>query len=193
MTRHHPNTVSSPLVPPKRFIRMAHLVEYNNNLTCQGAIYKAVLPSHTAPMSSFSGSMPSPQSHIPKGTRNERPLTRDLLTVVLDDLSGRLLRVFGRPIQLVVHGGAVMILHPTLARSTTRRTTRDIDFIKRSFVVEMRKSGVHDAEARLQSCINATAMHFGLGTDWFNADADIALPMAKKCVLSLSQIIDYVP
>jgi len=179
MTRHHLNTVSSPLVPPKRFIRVAHLVEYNN-LTCQGAVYKAVLPSHTASMSSFSGSMPSSHSHIPKGTRNERPLTRDLLIVVLNDLSARLLRVFGRPIQLVVHGGAVMILHSTLASSTTRRTTRDIDFIKRSFVVEMRKSGVHDAEARLQSCTNATAMQFGLGTDWFNAEADVALPMAKK-------------
>jgi len=118
--------------------------------------------------------------HVPQGTRNEVRLTRDLLFQVLNDLSSRLLRVFGRPIQLVVHGGAVMILHPTLASSTTRRTTRDVDFIKRTFILEMRKSGVHDAEARLQSCINATAMQYGLGTDWFNADADVALPMAKN-------------
>jgi len=104
------------------------------------------------------------------------------LITVLDDLSTRLLKVFFRPIQLVVHGGAVMILHPTLASSTTRRETRDVDFIKRSFLVEMRKLGVFDAEARLQSCIDATAAQFRLGTDWFNAHADVALPMAQKCV-----------
>lgn len=93
-----------------------------------------------------------------------------------------ILRVFGRPIRLVVHGGAVMILHSTLAGSASRRTTRDVDFIKRSFVADMRKSGVYDAEARLQSCIRSTAKRFRLGTDWLNADADVALPMAKGCV-----------
>ena len=93
----------------------------------------------------------------------------------------RCLQVFGGPIQLVVHGGAVMILHQTLASSsTTRRTTRDVDYIKRSFVSEMRKAGVYDAEARLQSCINATAKQFGLGEDWMNADADIALPQVAR-------------
>jgi hypothetical protein len=79
-----------------------------------------------------------------------------------------------------------MILHPTLADSTTRRTTRDVDFIKRSFVVEMRKSGVFDADARLQACIDATASRYRLGTDWFNAHADVALPMAQKCVSTYS-------
>lgn len=189
MTRQHPNTVSSALIPPKRFIRVAPLgIEYNNNLTCQGAIYKAVPHSHTVPMSVFSGSMPSPQSHIPRGTRNEQQLTRELLIVILNDFSARLLKVFGRPIQLVVHGGAVMVLHPTLAASTNRRTTRDIDFIKRSFLVEMHKSGIYDAEAKLQRCIDATAMKFQLGTDWFNADADIALPMAKTYASRPSQL-----
>jgi hypothetical protein len=101
----------------------------------------------------------------------------------------RLLKVFTRPIQLVVHGGAVMILHPTLASSTTRRTTRDVDFIQRSFVVEMRKYGVFDAEARLQSCIDATAARYRLGTDWFNSHADIALPMAQECVFTHSHLI----
>ena len=96
----------------------------------------------------------------------------------------RCLQVFGGPIQLVVHGGAVMILHKTLASSTTRRTTRDVDYIKRSFVSEMRKAGVYDAEARLQSCINATAKQFGLGEDWMNADADIALPQVARCALA---------
>jgi len=102
------------------------------------------------------------------------------LIMILNDLSVRLLKVFSHPIQLVVHGGAVMILHPTLASSTTRRTTRDVDFIKRSFVMEMCKSGVFDAEARLQSCIDATAAKYHLGSDWFNAHADVALPMAQS-------------
>ena len=123
--------------------------------------------------------MPSPSS---QPTHNEVPLTRDILRTVLDDLSIRILKVFGRPIQLIVHGGAVMILHPTLASSTSRRTTRDVDFIRRSFVVEMDKMGVPDADAKLQSCINATAAQYRLGADWFNAHADIALPMAQTFV-----------
>ncbi|KIM88051.1 hypothetical protein PILCRDRAFT_814726 [Piloderma croceum F 1598] len=113
-------------------------------------------------------------------THNEVPLSRDILTTVLDDLSMRLLKMFMHPIRLVVHGGAVMILHQTLASSTTRRTTRDVDFIKRSFVEEMRKCGVFDADTRLQSCIDATAAKYHLGTDWFNSHADIALPMAQS-------------
>jgi hypothetical protein len=92
----------------------------------------------------------------------------------------RILKEFGHPIQLLVHGGAVMILHPTLANSTTRRTTRDVDFIKRSFISEMQRYGVFDGETRLQSCIDATAERFRMGTDWFNAHADIALPMAQE-------------
>jgi len=121
--------------------------------------------------------------HIPapisQSTHNEVLLTRDILITLLDDLSMRLLKVFPHQIQLLVHGGAVMILHPTLASSTTRRTTRDVDFIKRSFLAEMRKFGVLDAEARLQTCIDATAARYRLGKDWFNSDADIALPMAQ--------------
>ena len=78
----------------------------------------------------------------------------------------------------------MMILHPTLASSTIRRTTRDVDFIRRSFVEEMCKYGVFDAETRLQSCIDATAAKYHLGTDWFNSHADIALPMAQKCVFT---------
>ena len=129
-------------------------------------------------MASLHTSSPASQ-----GTHNEVPLTRDILITILNDLSVRLMKVFPHPIQLVVHGGAVMILHPTLASSTTRRTTRDVDFIKRSFVMEMRKSGMFDAEARLQSCIDATAAKYHLGSDWFNAHADVALPMAQKYVL----------
>jgi len=136
-------------------------------------------PPHLQLMASLH--MPTPVS---QSTHNEVLLSRDNLFSILDDLSVRLLKVFSRPIRLVVHGGAVMILHPTLASSTTRRTTRDVDFIQRSFVVEMRNLGVFDAEARLQQCIEATAAKYGLGTDWFNAHADVALPMAQKCVFT---------
>jgi hypothetical protein len=125
--------------------------------------------------------MSAPASHI---THNEVPLSYDLLITILDDLSARILKAFSRPIKLLVHGGAVMILHPTLSNSTTRRITRDVDFIKRSFVSDMRKCGVFDAEAKLYSCIDATAARYRLGSDWFNAHADVALPMAQKCVFT---------
>lgn len=120
--------------------------------------------------------------HGAQNAHNEVILTRDFLIEILNDLSARLLQAFLRQIQIVVHGGAVMLLHPTLASSTTRRTTRDVDYIKRSFVTEMQKAGIYDAEARLDGCIIATATRYGLGTDWFNAHADVALPMAHKYV-----------
>ncbi|EIM84724.1 uncharacterized protein STEHIDRAFT_148077 [Stereum hirsutum FP-91666 SS1] len=37
---------------------------------------------------------------------------------------------------------------------------------------------VPDAEARLLRCIEETARKFGLGKDWMNSHADVALPMA---------------
>jgi len=45
--------------------------------------------------------------------------------------------------------------------------------------MDMCKLGVLDAEAKLQTCIDATAAEYRLGTDWLNAHADIALPMAQ--------------
>jgi hypothetical protein len=92
-----------------------------------------------------------------------------------------------------------MILHPNLSTSSCRRTTRDIDYIRRAFGHEWRKRGVYDAEERLQRCINAVAAKFHIGyvnptvshtrhlsmhvphsTDWMNADPDVALPFAHK-------------
>ncbi|KAH7886660.1 hypothetical protein F5I97DRAFT_1829250 [Phlebopus sp. FC_14] len=118
-------------------------------------------------------SFPSPQSH------NEVQLSRTTLLDLLDDLQARTLPVFGHQIRLFIHGGAVMILHPSLSTSSTRRTTRDIDYIRRAFGHEWRKVGVYDAEERLQACINATAAKFRVGTDWMNADPDVALPLAR--------------
>jgi hypothetical protein len=129
-----------------------------------------------------------PNTSITKNTgcvipeHNETLLTRDMLLTVLADISPRILTLFQRPIRLVVHGGAAMLLHPGLYAQpgSLRRDTRDIDYIHRSFVEEWRQVGMLDAGERLQCCIDATAMKFGLGKDWMNAHADIALPMANE-------------
>ncbi|KAI0073976.1 hypothetical protein K474DRAFT_1692423 [Panus rudis PR-1116 ss-1] len=102
-------------------------------------------------------------------------LSRSNLPSILEYLSERLFASFGCQVHIVAHGGAVMVLHPKLA---CRSSTRDIDFCLRSFVTEWQKKGFYDAEARLNKCIKATAKHFGLGEDWMNAHADVALPMA---------------
>ncbi|KIJ62450.1 hypothetical protein HYDPIDRAFT_114573 [Hydnomerulius pinastri MD-312] len=118
-------------------------------------------------------SFSSPRSH------NEVQLSRTMLLDLLADLQARTFQAFGCQIRLFIHGGAVMILHPSLSTSSTRRTTRDIDYIKRAFGHEWRKKGVYGAEDRLQACIDATAHKFQIGTDWMNADPDVALPFAR--------------
>ncbi|KAN0132169.1 hypothetical protein V8E53_009935 [Lactarius tabidus] len=106
---------------------------------------------------------------------NDIPLTRNLLKVILEDLSERLYHFFGRQVHLIVHGGAVMVLHPSF---THRESTRDINYIHRAFVTEHRALGFTDAEECLRSCIAETAAKFDLGADWMNGHADIGLPMA---------------
>jgi hypothetical protein len=76
-----------------------------------------------------------------------------------------------------------------------RTTTRDVDFIARGFLAEYgrvwtrgsvsgsrggEKGRGMDAKDRLRGCIHETAVLFGLGEDWMNADADVALPMAYE-------------
>ncbi len=110
---------------------------------------------------------------------NEVPLNRSLLLSALHDLSARLFQSFGAAVHLVVHGGAVMVLHQSL--SSYRRDTRDVDYCHRSFISEWeQRRGVLDAGNRLHSCIAATAHTFRLGADWMNAHADVALPMALE-------------
>jgi hypothetical protein len=129
--------------------------------------------SHTRPST-------APLAQLPE--HNEKLLTRENLINILADFSSRIFQLFQSPIRLVVHGGAVMLLHPGLYAQpgSSRRATRDVDYIHRSFVEEWRRVGMHDAEAKLQSCIYATAQKFQLGTDWMNAHADVALPMAQE-------------
>ncbi|KAJ7641817.1 hypothetical protein FB45DRAFT_901080 [Roridomyces roridus] len=129
-------------------------------------------------------------SNVPP--RNMRALDRDGLVQVLNFLSTLLASRFpnGHQIRLVIHGGAVMLLNEELAklaaltaatdsRAKQRSTTRDIDYIARSFSSEWSaRYGVHDANDRLRQCTLETALQFGLGADWMNSDADVALPMA---------------
>ncbi|EJF61920.1 hypothetical protein DICSQDRAFT_85425 [Dichomitus squalens LYAD-421 SS1] len=68
-----------------------------------------------------------------------------------------------------------MVLHPLLA---CRESTRDVDYIHRSFEAEWIARGVTDAGARLLTCIKATARQYNLGADWMNACADRALPVS---------------
>ena len=88
-----------------------------------------------------------------------------------------------------------------------RTTTRDVDFIARGFLAEYGRvwtrgsvSGGRgggkgrgmDAKDRLRGCIHETAVMFGLGEDWMNADADVALPMAYEFVCySLTFFFDW--
>ena len=57
---------------------------------------------------------------------NDVPLTRKLVTQVLSNLSERLCCSFRRQMRLVVHGGAVMDLHPSFSH---RESTQDVDYI----------------------------------------------------------------
>jgi len=112
---------------------------------------------------------------------NDVPLTRKLLKQALFDLSERLYRSFRRQVRLVVHGGAVMVLHPLFSH---RKSTQDVDYIHRSFVSEYRALGFPDAEQRLRACIAETACELDLGADWMNDHADVALPWALECVMT---------
>jgi hypothetical protein len=131
-------------------------------------------------------------------------MNREMLIMVLTHFSTFIPSRFNnRPVRLVVHGGACMLLHPGLYNLALqqhhlltnspsnsphnpiprRTTTRDVDYIHRSFAAEWQSIGITDAAERLQSCIQSTAQHFRLGADWMNSDADIALPMANESVL----------
>ncbi|CDO72038.1 hypothetical protein BN946_scf184943.g73 [Trametes cinnabarina] len=119
---------------------------------------------------------PTTKTKAPLPFRNEVLMNRGYLLSALDDLAKHLYAAFGATVRLVVHGGAVMVLHPLLA---CRESTRDVDYLHRAFEREWLARGFTDAGARLRSCIRATARVFNLGADWMNACADVALPMAS--------------
>ncbi|KAF8334347.1 hypothetical protein F5887DRAFT_868956, partial [Amanita rubescens] len=143
---------------------------------------------------------------------NTRELTREMLIAVLDHFSTLLPNKFNNmPVRLVVHGGACMLLHPDLDRLASqtppfllsprwspgaplqpdapdvkRTQTRDVDIIARSLDLEWHHLGISDPFDRLKDCIASTARRFGLGLDWMNADADVALPMAVDPVTGMT-------
>jgi hypothetical protein len=108
---------------------------------------------------------------------NQVVLDRGRLNTVLTFLSVRLFERFRTTVRLVIHGGAVMVLHHELAG---RQGTTDVDYIHRSFVTEWAKRGVPDAGERLGLCIAETARAYNLGADWMNSHADVVLPMAHE-------------
>ncbi|KAK1219547.1 hypothetical protein PQX77_017735 [Marasmius sp. AFHP31] len=151
--------------------------------------------NHTAHPSYLYPAIHSPYPYLPP--KNHREMTREVLIMVLEHMSALLEAEFGGvPIRLVAHGGACMLLHPGLYDLAVRKaayhsqrgenvpmrtTTRDVDYIRRSFIAEyMGKHKIMDAELRMQKCIRLTALKFGLGADWMNADADVALPMSTS-------------
>ncbi|GAW04600.1 hypothetical protein LENED_006405 [Lentinula edodes] len=136
-------------------------------------------------------------SYAPVGQglpRNDVELSREMLQIILEHLSTVIASEFsGNPIRLVAHGGACMLLHPGLYELANRKqmyhtsrgenpsrrtTTRDVDYIHRSFVAESESRGIINAGERLKKCIQITAQKFQLGADWMNSDADVALPMS---------------
>ncbi|TFK38589.1 hypothetical protein BDQ12DRAFT_117435 [Crucibulum laeve] len=129
--------------------------------------------------------------NIPLPVHNDIEMNREMLLTVLDYFALLIPAYFSNTrLNLVVHGGACMLLHeglyqlsqqqhqlsPTMPRRTT---TRDVDYIHRAFAKQLTGWGMHDAGDRMKACVQATARRFGLGADWMNADADVALPMAN--------------
>lgn len=133
--------------------------------------------------------------------RNAVEMTREMLIQVLTYFSSILPNYFGpMPIFLIVHGGAAMLLNPRLQGLAgelereghdRRKTTRDVDVVLRNFNAEYFSSNRQVATETLRQAIHDTARQFGLGADWMNCDADVALPMALQCELPSSSELEH--
>ena len=133
-----------------------------------------------------------PEQESPLPPHNDVELSRDMLIDILEYFSQLVAQLFtGRTVRMVVHGGACMLLHPGLYSLSQqqkqmipslprRTTTRDVNYIHRSFVAELASRGIPDAAVKLQECIKCTARYFKFGADWMNSRADITLPMAHE-------------
>ncbi|KAH8832950.1 hypothetical protein DL96DRAFT_1704997 [Flagelloscypha sp. PMI_526] len=135
--------------------------------------------------------VPPSQPLPPLPPHNTRDLTPELLHRLLDHLSqllGSPLAFNGAQTTLVVHGGAVMLLHSTLNRLAKdlesaaehyfdpsesreknlqklglfqrRTSTRDVDYIARGFKLFWERRGIPDAVERLIRCVKETAYAF---------------------------------
>ena len=112
---------------------------------------------------------------------NDVPLHPKLLTQAPSDLSERPYCSFRCQVRLVVHGEAVMALHPAFSHPRAPKTSTTS---YRSFVSEYCALGFPDADQRLRTYIAETTRKFGLGADWMNDHADVALPWALECVMT---------
>ena len=65
------------------------------------------------------------------------------------------------------------------------RATQRVDYVHRSFVSEYRALGFPDPGQRLRMRIAETAYKFSLGADWMNDHADVTLPWALECAVTL--------
>ncbi|KAK0504471.1 hypothetical protein EDD18DRAFT_1276404, partial [Armillaria luteobubalina] len=107
-------------------------------------------------------------------TTNTLPLTRPMLETLLkylcDLLSDPASPYHIPALLLVIHGGAAMLLHPSYQTiPTSRQSTLDVDYLAQPLPPGVRST--------LTRAIAETARAFpGLGADWMNADADVALP-----------------
>ncbi|KAJ7214247.1 hypothetical protein B0H12DRAFT_1242186 [Mycena haematopus] len=188
------SALAAPVIPPldpldSPFPSPTHELSPFNALGGGGPPRSSPHPQMSRQQSPVSAG-PSVFGGVPQ--RNMRSLDRDGLIRILDFFSTLIPARFGtrQQIRLVIHGGAVMLLNADLARlaaataatdgrAKQRTTTRDIDYIARSFSSEWaQRYGVVDANDRLKQCIFDTAVQCGLGADWMNSDADVALPMA---------------
>jgi len=147
---------------------------------------------------SFQAPAPVPQGPYVPHPQNYYAFTRETLLQVLEKLSQLIDSEFtGMPLRLVAHGGACVLLHSGLHTIADRRathsgflvesqrfTTRDVDYIHRSFVKEYEQLGVHRPGERLKKCIYDTAVQMGhefsLGADWMNSDPDAGLPLHEE-------------
>ncbi|KAJ7279421.1 hypothetical protein C8J57DRAFT_1059066 [Mycena rebaudengoi] len=182
------SALAAPVIPP---LTPPHSPFDSTHAFSALAAFSPPRPSHSH-ASHHPSPVPGPSAFGGLPQRNTRSLDRDTLVQILTHFSTLLPARFGnsRQIRLVIHGGAVMLLNPELARlaaltaaadgrTKQRTTTRDVDYIARSFASEWaQRYSVFDANERLKQCIFETAMQFGLGADWMNSDADVALPMA---------------
>ena len=119
-----------------------------------------------------------PPTVLPLKDVNDIPLTRALLTQGFSDLPDRLYCSFRRQMRLVVHGGAVMVLRPSFSHHESTQGRRLHPTVPS--YPSIAPSGFPMQINDFQTCIAETAREFGLGADWMNDHADVALSWATR-------------
>jgi hypothetical protein len=117
-------------------------------------------------------------------SRPRSQFTRNQLISYLEHLSNYTKAAFpGLHCQLLVHGGAVVLLNDQLyqlAGSNPNLTTNDVDFLQEASLKEMAwKFGMQldHTKALFQKCVQQTAVDLGLDKGWLNGDAEGYVPL----------------